>query len=204
MVNGKHNGAYYYSREIVRNIIPNVTTDRNWITINIPGIGIDHSIVFIHNNLNIEKYEWLSRYEDLILVCGVPDTVAKVKHLGKAIYLPLSIDVKEVSAYKQPKEKRQGTAYAGRKGKTVFADRLPKDIEYIGDTERYKLLEAMATYETIYAVGRTAIEARCLGCRVEAYDRRYPNPELWKVIDNKEAAKMLQIQIDRIDKRGRG
>ena len=34
-----NNGAYHYSKEIVKNIIPLVNTDRNWMTINIPNIG---------------------------------------------------------------------------------------------------------------------------------------------------------------------
>ena len=48
----QHNGAYYYSKEIVKNIIPNVKTDRNWVTVratNLPKEIMDHSIVFIHN-----------------------------------------------------------------------------------------------------------------------------------------------------------
>ena len=57
----KYNGAFYYSREIVDNIIPNVQTDRNWITVNIEGVGCDHSIVFIHNNKHPEHYEWLKK-----------------------------------------------------------------------------------------------------------------------------------------------
>ena len=48
----KWNGAYYYSKEIVDNIIPLVKTDRNWLTINVPEVAYDHSIVFIHNNLH--------------------------------------------------------------------------------------------------------------------------------------------------------
>ena len=66
------NGAYYYSKEIVENIIPNVETDRNWITVNVKGVGLNHAIVFIHNNLHPENYEWLKfyGYKDLVLVCG--------------------------------------------------------------------------------------------------------------------------------------
>ena len=37
----KYNGAYYYSKEIVKNIIPNVKTDRNWITIRLANLK-DH------------------------------------------------------------------------------------------------------------------------------------------------------------------
>ena len=79
---GRYNGAYYYSEEIVSKIIPNVDTDRNWVTVNVPGVGADHAIVFIHNNKKPQNYEWLSQYKDLILVCGVPQTVPKVEHLG--------------------------------------------------------------------------------------------------------------------------
>ena len=57
----------------------------------------------------------------------------------------------------------------------------------------------MAEYRTIYAVGRTAIEARALGCIVKPYDPRYPDPELWQVLDNREAAHMLQIHLNMLD-----
>ena len=67
--------------------------------------------------------------------------------------------------------------------------------------KRPQLLAAMAEYKQIYAVGRTAIEARALGCTIKAYDERFPDPRRWKVVDNKDAAKMLQKQLDRIDKR---
>ena len=33
----RYNGAFYYSKEIVANIIPNVRTDRNWVTVNVRG-----------------------------------------------------------------------------------------------------------------------------------------------------------------------
>lgn len=53
----RFNGAYYYSKEIVENIIPRVKTDRNWITINAyNNEGIDHSIVFMHNTFHPEVY----------------------------------------------------------------------------------------------------------------------------------------------------
>ena len=48
-VSNKFNGAYYYSKEIVENIIPHVRTNYNWVTINI-NKSLPHSIVFIHNN----------------------------------------------------------------------------------------------------------------------------------------------------------
>ena len=66
-----YNGAFYYSKEIVKNIIPNVNTDRNWVTIRVGNLAMDHSIVFIHNNLCPERYNFLEAYDDLILVCGV-------------------------------------------------------------------------------------------------------------------------------------
>ena len=192
----KYNGAFYYSKEIVKNIIPRVKTDRNWITINIQGIGCDHSIVFIHNNLHPEHYDWLQRYNDLILVCGIPETCAKVAHLGNAIYLPLSIDVENVQSYIRPKTK--GAAFVGRPAKRKGLI-LPDDIDYIEGLPRTRLLKAMAEYKDVYAVGRTAIEALALGCNVKAYDPRFPDPQRWKVLDNKDAAKILQEQIDAID-----
>ena len=193
----QHNGAFYYSKEITRNIIPNVRTDRNWITVNIPGVGCDHAVVFIHNNLHPERYSWLAQYTDLVLVCGVPETVQKVSHLGKAIYLPLSIDTEEIRQY-TAEEKTKEAAFVGRPIKKAYGF-LPRGIDYLEGMPREDLLKAMAEYRTIYAVGRCAIEAKALGCKVKAYDWRFPNPTRWKVLDNREAAQILQTHLDEID-----
>lgn len=183
------NGAYYYSQEIVKNIIPRVTTDRHWVTVNVEGMCQDHSIVFIHNNQHPELYSWLENYKDLVLVCGIPETCKKVEHLGRAIYLPLSIDLGYVTAFKQPKTK--DTCYVGRRTK------LPDtDIDVLTDMERDRLLLQLGQYRQAYAVGRCAIEAKALGCKVLPYDERYPDPSIWKVRGNFWAAKELQRLLD--------
>lgn len=197
---GKHNGAYYYSIEIVNNIIPNVVTDRSWITVNSRGHGANHSIVFIHNNLHPENYEWLKSFNDVVLVCGVPETMDKVKRFGHPIYLPLSIDVDYVSGFKA--EHQSGTAFVGRPAKRRMPGvKLPQNIECIEGIDRADALAKMAQYKNIYAVGRSAIEARCLGCNILTYDPRYPDASIWRVIDNKDAAGMLQSILDEIDGR---
>lgn len=193
---GKQNGAYYYSKEITEKFIPKIKTDRSWITVNLPGVGVDHSIVFIHNNLHPERYEWLSKYDDIILICGVKDTVDKVKHLGKAIYLPISIDVKEVEKYKTDKTKK--VAYVGRKVKARWGS-VPKGTDFLSGMPREEMLAELAKYEQVYAVGRCALEAKVLGCEVLAYDERYPDPEIWKIYDTKQAIKKLQRELNKID-----
>lgn len=191
------NGAFYYSKEIVANIIPNVDTDRGWVTVNVPRKAFDHSIVFVHNNLNPERYEWLRRFRDLVLVCGVPSTVEKVSHIGKAVYLPLSVDVGYVEQFRC--EKDRDAAFFGRKGKSVGHDFGGADVVF--GVKREKMLPMMARYRRVYAVGRTAIEAKILGCEVLPYDERFPDPSFWKVVDNREAAAMLQEILDGIDGR---
>ena len=196
----KWNGAFFYSKEIVDNIIPRVKTNRNWVTINQPGACYDHAVVFIHNNKHPERYEWLKGYKDLVLVCGVPQTVEKVKGYAKhVIYLPLSIDVQDVMQYERPKTKE--AAFVGRAVKMAGCD-LPLGCAVLADLPRTKLLPAMAEYKTVYAVGRCAIEARALGCEIGAYDPRYPDPSIWRVVDNSEAAEMLQKELNKIDKGG--
>ena len=192
----RNNGAYFYSREICENIIPRVKTTRNWITINVKGYGASHAIVFIHNNVNPERYDWLEDYDDLILVCGIPETVDKVKHLGHAVYLPLSIDVEYVKKFR--KEKTRDICFAGRRSKKRYGN-VPDDIDCLEGLPREELLSRMAEYKAVYAVGRTAIEARVLGCEIVPYDERYPDTSIWRVIDNKEAAAMLQDILDKID-----
>lgn len=194
----RYNGAFFYSKEIVTNIIPKIKTDRNWVTVNSYGVGVkDHSIVFIHNNLHPENYKWLKKFKDMILVCGVPETCDKVKHLGTPIYLPLSVDVEYIKSFKKS-NKTKARAFAGRRGK-VGLGKLPVGIDYLASISRNDLLRKMADYETIYAVGRTAIEAKILGCEVRPYDRRFPDPSVWKVLDNSKAATILQKELDKID-----
>lgn len=192
----KYNGAYYYSKEIVHNIIPLVDTDRNWVTINQDGHCYDHSIVFIHNNLNPQRYNWLKKFKDVVLVCGVPETVDKVKHLGHAIYLPLSVDVDYVEKFIT--EKTRDVAFVGRYAKRQGYDFEP-GTDVIEGMPRDRMLKTMAKYKRVYAVGRCAIEALVLGCEILPYDKRYPDPSLWRVLDNKTAAVMLQRELDKID-----
>ncbi len=201
----KYNGAFYYSKEIVKNIIPKVDTDRNWMTINIPRVGADHAVVFVHNNLDPSLYQWIKEsFNDVVMVCGVPETVDKMKAAGfdKSIYLPLSVDVEYVQRFKKDKKTKK-VAFAGRPGKRSYkydVD-LPSGIDYLEGMPRDQLLQRLAEYEKVYAVGRTAIEARILGCEILPYDSRYPDPDVWQIVDNSEAAAMLQIELDRIDGR---
>lgn len=191
------NGAYYYSREIVQNIIPWIETDRNWITINVPEAGAaDHSIVFIHNNLHSEYYDWLREYRDLVLVCGIPETCAKVCHLGTAVYLPLSVDVEEVEKYRC--DKKKDVAYVGRRSKRRGI-MFPENTEYLEALPRELLLARLAEYRHVFAIGRTAIEAKILGCNILAYDPRFPDPGRWKILDNKDAAVILQRLLMEVD-----
>lgn len=195
----KFNGAYYYSQEIVRNIIPNVETDRTWITVNIPEVDANHSILFVHHNLSTARYEWLRQYKDVVLVCGVPETCEKIAHLGTPIYLPLSVDLRELEKYRT--EKTREAAYVGREAKLRYEGvSLPEGVDIIAGMDRYRLLQEMAKYRKVYAVGRTALEAKALGAEILPYDPRFPDPSVWKVLDNREAAKILQAKLDEIDK----
>lgn len=198
----QHNGALYYSKEICEKFIPNIITDRNWITVNVKGIGCDHAIVFVHSNLRPDHYDWLKKYKDLVLVCGVPETCDKVAHLGRTIYLPLSIDVEYVKRFAVPENQREGVAFVGREAKAKYAGvELPDGIDYLSGMKRDMLLQKMAKYKAVYAVGRVALEAKALGLEVLPYDPRYPDPNVWQVLDTKDAVKMLQKELDEIDRK---
>lgn len=198
--NTKPSGALLYSQEIVKYFIPNIKTDRNWVTINLAGYCYNHSIVFIHNNLTPELYEWLKDFDDLILVCSQPETMDKVKEYGYPIYVPLSIPVEEVKKYCTKKTKSR--AYAGRKDK--YASRNARNCDRLEDLPHEELLEKMAEYYSVYAVGRTALEAKVLGCRIVPYDPRYPDISRWQVIDSMEAMEILQRELNKAEEQMAG
>lgn len=203
---GHYNGAYYYSKEIVKNIIPNVKTSRPWDTLGMRFMHTyDHAIVFIHHNINHDKvYKWLRNYRDLVLVCGTPITLgwAKTMKGHHAIYLPLSIDTEYVKRFRTDKTK--DTCYSGNRWafKRKYEDKLPDNVEFPPQNlPREKLLKWIAPYKNVYAIGRCAIEAKVLGCNILPFYDPYPDPSFWKVIDNKDAAKLLQEELDRLDGR---
>lgn len=196
-----YNGAYFYSKELVENIIPYIKTDYNWVTINCHK-AYDHSIVFIHNNNDPHLYDWLKDYKDIILVVSQKSTRRKVRYLSdKIIYLPLSIDVSYVKRFKR-KNKPFDLAFVGRRSKRKYSTvKFNEKRDYLEGMERDRLLNKIAQYRRVYAVGRCALEAKVLGCEVLPYDSRFPDPEIWKVLDNSEVIPMLQKAIDRIVKK---
>ena len=201
---GKYNGAYYYSQEIVKNIIPNVQTNRPWDTLGMKFMkSHDHAIVFLHHNINHgATYRWLRQYKDLVYVCSSEVTYewAKKQLNGHAVFLPLSIDVEYVRQFKV--EKTKEACYAGnlwRFKKPDIKKYVPEGTDFPPkNLPREELLKFVAPYKICYAVGRSALEASALGCEIKVCDSRYPDPSFWKVIDNCEAAKILQSELDKI------
>ena len=203
MPKGQHNGVNYYSLEIVKNIIPNVKTDRPWDTIGMRGVGsLDRAIVFLHHNIHPSKnYSWLSKYNDQILVTSNRMVEEWAKTTGrKVIFLPLSVDVEYVEQFKA--EKTKDACYSGNRWKFKDADLakyVPDGVDYPPeDLEREELLKFIAPYKKCYCIGRCAIEAKILDCEIMKCDHRY-EPDDFPVLDNKDAAKILQKKLDIID-----
>lgn len=197
------NGALIYSMHIVKNIIPKVKTKRNWVTIDCHQC-CDDAIVFIHSNVDFERYEYLRKYKNLILVASQEYTVQELKKRKLAdhvIYLPLSVDTGELRKYKNQKpHNREGTCYAGRPDKPyVEGLRLHKNIDMLTGLTHPDMLRRLNNYKYCYAVGITAIEAKFMGCTLLPFDKRYPDTRIWKIIDGEYAAKLLQNKLDKID-----
>ena len=196
----RRNGAFYYSEELVKNIIPKVETERPWVTIKLGDFCVDHAIYFIHDNLKPQRYEFLRKYRDIVAVCGLEETCGKVcAYVENCIYLPLSVDIDFVMQFTRPKDKL--ACYAGRKGKPGFETLDPNVVDMLCDLPRAQLLNEVARYRYCFAVGRAAIEATLLGCQILPYDPRFPAGTKWPIISNQEAAVMLQKKLDAIDKR---
>ena len=113
----KNNGCWYYSIEIVDNIIPNVKTERDWNTVGRELEGMhDGMILFLHDNATPWHYNWLKNYNDLVLVCSSKYTADSVKYWGHTIVLPMSVDTEYVKKFRV-KEKTKEIAFVGRPAK---------------------------------------------------------------------------------------
>ena len=201
---GMHNGAYYYSQDIVKNIIPYVKTNRPWDTLGMKVTrSMDHAIVFLHHCRNWDAvYSWLDRYNDLVYVCSTKPTYEWAISKGKqAVFLPLSIDVDYVSQFKTKKTKR--ACYAGNRWAFKREDENKNIPDYVdfppANLPREELLKFIAPYKELYAIGRCAIEGLALGCKIKPFYHDYMDPKYWKLLDNKDAAKLLQKYLDDLD-----
>lgn len=196
------NGAFYYSKELLENIVPKIKTKRNWILINAEGKCYDNSIVIIHNNKNPERYQWLEKYKNLILVCSQPKTLKTLIEMHPkfhSIYIPLSIDTAYVKKFRV-KKKTKKTGYFGRIVKCPDYIKDDETIDKIYGLDRDKLLKTLAKYKKVYAIGRCALEAKCLGCEVLTHEGEYEGVD-FELLDNKDVIDEFQRLINEIDKK---
>lgn len=196
----KFNGCYYYSCEIVKNIIPRVKTWRDWNTVGRECEGMhDHMIVFLHDNSTPWNYDWLKKYKDLVLVCSSQYTADSVKYSGHTIVLPMSIDTEYVKRFRVAK-KTKGTCFVGNKWVLDNANNeLPPNVDRFSGFSRTKLLRELAKYRRAYAIDRCALEAKVLCCKLLRLDTRYSVDQVGRVLDNREAAEILQKELNKLD-----
>lgn len=199
--NGKYNGCYYYSKEIVDNIIPRVKTSRDWNTIGRDVEGMhDGMIVFLHDNSTPWHYDWLKKYKDLILICSSNYTMKSVVFSGTTVYLPMSIDTEYVKQFITDKTK--DTCFVGNVWvRANTTTRIPDNVDFFSSIPREELLRKVAPYRKAFAIDRCAQECQVLGCELLEIETRY-GCDSTKVLDNRDAAKILQEELNRIDKGG--
>lgn len=207
LVHGKFNGAYFYAKEIEENIIPLVKTDRPWDLLGKRSTGsFDNAIVFLHNNADHERIYggWLGKnYKNQVFVVNQPCTKRYVESLGlPCLYLPVSVDLSYVRKFCTKKTKK--VCHVGNRWGWRRADiekYVPKDVDFAPwDMERDDLLRFMAQYEYVYAVSRCAVEAKALGCKVLKCHSEL-DPDDFPMLDNKDAALILQKLLDDYEKR---
>ena len=126
---------------------------------------------------------------------------AKTIEGAHPVFLPLSIDIEYVSQFKTEKTKR--ACYAGNRWAFKREDENKNIPDYVDfpppNLPREELLKLIAQYEELYAIGRCALEGICLGCKIKPFYHVYPEPAYWKLLDNSDAAKLLQKALDQID-----
>ena len=200
---GKYNGCYYYSKEIVDNIIPLVKTKREWTTVGRDVDGMHNGmIVFLHDNSTPWHYQWLKNYDDLVLVCSSEYTARSVIYSGHVVYLPMNIDTRYVKQFRTKKDRE--TCFVGNSWvyKNLRSRLVTSEVDFLTGMPRQELLKELARYKKAYAIDRCAQEAKVLGCEVLPTETRYGCDET-EVLDNRDAAVMLQRALNIIDKGGK-
>ena len=201
---GKYNGCYYYSKEIVENIIPRVKTNRDWNTVGRDVAGThDGMIIFLHDNSTPWNYEWLHKYKDLVLVCSSKYTRDSVIYSGHTVILPMSIDTEYVKQFRT--EQTKDTCFVGNRWvRDNMTDPDPSvlvanGVDFFSSLPREKLLKEVAKYNRAYAIDRCALECLALGLELLPMETRYHCDEVGRLVDNREAAVMLQNELNKID-----
>lgn len=199
--NGKYNGCYYYSREIVKNIIPNVKTWRGWNTVGRELDGMcDHMIVFLHDNSTPWNYGWLKKYKDLVLVCSSEYTLNSVIYSGHTVLLPMSIDTEYVKQFRT--EKTKDTCFVGNiwvRRSLTNPSAITGKVDFFSSLPRERLLKEVAKYKRGFAIDRCAQELLCLGVELLPLETRYGCDNIGQLLDNRDAAQILQKELDKID-----
>lgn len=196
---GRYNGCYYYSKEIVENIIPRVKTMRDWNVIGRDVAGMhDGMIVFLHDNATPWNYDWLKKYKDLVLVCSSGYTRQSVIYSGKTILLPMSIDTEYVKQFRTKQTK--DTCFVGNEWvKENCHTPIPDNVDFFSSLPREELLKEVAKYKRAMAIDRCAQEVQVLGLELLPIKTSY-HCDSFEVLDNRDAAKILQAELDKIDK----
>ena len=195
----RYNGCYYYAKEIEQNIIPRVKTSREWNTVGRDCTGMhDGMIVFLHDNSTPWNYQWLKNYEDLVLVCSSEYTANSVCYSGRIVMLPMSVDTKYVRRFRTKKTK--DTCLVGNPWvRRNLRKKIPGGVDVLSSLPREQLLATLAQYKKAYAIDRCAIEAKVLKCELLPLDTRYSVDGVGEVLDNRQAAKILQQALKEID-----
>lgn len=200
---GKENGAYYYSKEIEENILPELKLDMFFVTagaaLYTPRELPDGAIVICHDNRSTRQSYGRLFGKGVIWVCSKHSTVEKLEGYGeRAVYVPLSIDTEYVKQFKRKKTK--DTAYVGNAWafKREYLNSLPDDIEQLSGMARVKLLKEMAKYKRVLAEGRCLMEAQVLGAKTEVPKYDGHESVYVEALDNREAVKYWREALEPI------
>ena len=201
----RFNGAYYYSKDLENLVCPLLETKR---PINLLGMkscgGVDGMIVFVHQYVDVARnYAWLKQFNNLIIVSSDHRADRILRHLGKVVHLPLSVDTVEIAKHRVERKDQYACYYGNPWGfkRQEIHELVPPEVHRFGTMPREKAWDVIAHYQYCYAIGLCALEAQQLGCKLRQSRYRYPNPaRSFPVLDCRDAAKMLQKALDLIDK----